>query len=183
MNRGFELATNIISLLRGVFLKVFYFKNLKSSGRLLVSNFSSIKIHRNSNINLSSNTILNSDTLIESFCEINIGCNFYLNKYSRIISKSNISIGDNVTIAQFVSILDHDHRYELFMDKNIKFDGYNVASIKIGNNVWIGDKVTICKGVEIGDNVIIGANSVVTSDIKSNAIYAGVPAKFIKDII
>ena len=56
------------------------------------------------------------------------------------------------------------------------------GEIVIGNNVWLGDKVTILGGVHIGDNVIIGTNSVVTKDIPANAMAAGVPARVLKQI-
>nr|WP_207652455.1 DapH/DapD/GlmU-related protein [Clostridium beijerinckii] len=57
-----------------------------------------------------------------------------------------------------------------------------VASVNIGNNVWIGSVVTILKGVTIGDNSVIAANSVVTKDIPANSIAAGNPAKVVKNI-
>ncbi len=50
------------------------------------------------------------------------------------------------------------------------------GSVTIGKNVWLGDKVAILPGVTIGDNVIVGANSVVTSNIPSDCIAAGIPA-------
>ena len=52
----------------------------------------------------------------------------------------------------------------------------------IGRNVWIGDKVTILGGVTIGDNVIVGAESIVTHDIPSNSIAGGTPARVIKSL-
>lgn len=52
----------------------------------------------------------------------------------------------------------------------------------MGCNVWIGDKVTILGGVTIGDNVIIGAGSIITHDIPSNSMAAGAPAKVVKKI-
>lgn len=118
---------------------------------------------------------------IISYGKLEIGNFLTLNKYSRIICHESIKIGDNVVIARFVSILDHDHSYQL-KEGNIKFKGYVTAPIEIGNNVWIGDKVSIIKGVTIGDNVIVGANSVVTKNIHSNTIVGGVPAKIIKSL-
>ncbi len=58
----------------------------------------------------------------------------------------------------------------------------NFASVKIGNNVWLGSEVTILKGVTIGDNAVIGAKSLVTKNIPANCIAAGVPAKVIRMI-
>lgn len=54
------------------------------------------------------------------------------------------------------------------------------APISIGNHVWIGMNVVVMRGVTIGDNTIIGANSVVTKNIPSNVIAAGNPIKVIK---
>ncbi len=54
--------------------------------------------------------------------------------------------------------------------------------VKIGNNCWIGANAVILPGVELGDNVIIGAGSVVTKDFPSAVIVAGIPAKIIKQI-
>lgn len=62
------------------------------------------------------------------------------------------------------------------MNYNYKFY-YNCAPIKVGNNVFIGCNVTILPGVEIKDNVIIAAGSVVTKDVKENTVVAGNPAK------
>ena len=53
---------------------------------------------------------------------------------------------------------------------------------KIGDNVYIGSKCIILPGVRIGNNVVIGAGSVVTKDIPDNSVYAGNPARFICDL-
>lgn len=56
----------------------------------------------------------------------------------------------------------------------------NNAPVTIGNNVWIGDSVIVCKGVRIGENSIIGAGSVVVKDIPDNAVAGGNPASVLK---
>lgn len=117
--------------------------------------------------------------------KLEIGARFTLNDYSRVVAFDNISIGRNVTVAQFVSILDHDHRGVVRgegANREVHFDGYSCAPISIGSNVWISDKVTILKGVNIGSNVIIGANSVVTSDIPDFSVAVGSPAKVVKKL-
>ncbi len=112
--------------------------------------------------------------------KIKLGDHVVINDYSRIVSMEKIILGNNVLLAQYVSILDHDHDFEAL--KQGDFNTYITSPIIIGNNVWIGDKATITKGVTIGDNVIVAANSVVTKDVPSNVVVGGIPAKVIKKI-
>lgn len=114
--------------------------------------------------------------------QIMIGDNVQINSYSRIIALAGITIGSNVAVAQFVTILDHDHAYHVESGKLILPGGFTAASITIGSNVWIGDKVTILKGSRIGDNVIVAAHTLVNGDVPSNSIVGGTPFKVIKKI-
>lgn len=87
-----------------------------------------------------------------------------------------IEIGDFVILAPRVHIIAHDASM-------LNFTGYTkVARVKIGNKVFIGNNAMILPGVTIGDNVIIGAGSVVTRDIPSNSVAAGNSAKVICSI-
>lgn len=122
---------------------------------------------------------MDSYSELMSLGKLSVGNSFVINSYSRIIAHDKIEIGDNVLIARFVSVLDHDHANE---GNENRFKGYNTAPIKIGHNVWLGDKVTILKGVSIGNNVTVAANSVVTKDVPDNVIVGGVPAKVLKEI-
>ena len=98
----------------------------------------------------------------------------YINSNSQIVCSEKIEIGNGVAIADGVLIRDSD-------DHDIEIEGYKKTKpIKIGNHVWIGQKVTILKGVTIGDNSIIAAGAVVTGDIPENCIAAGVPARVIR---
>lgn len=64
-----------------------------------------------------------------------------------------------------------------------KLNEYEKASVKIGRNCWLGNGVVITAGVELGDNVVVGANAVVTKSFPSNVVVAGVPARIIRQII
>ena len=91
-----------------------------------------------------------------------------------------VEIGDNVTVANNVFFNTHDGGVSLFREK---YPGVNVfGRIKIGNNVFVGNNTVFLPGVEIGDNVVIGAGSVVSRNIPGNCVVAGVPVKMIKDL-
>ena len=91
-----------------------------------------------------------------------------------------VEMGDDITLAQGTTFITHDGGARLFRREN---PGLNVfARIKLGNNVFIGSSVTILPGVTIGDNVVVGACSLVTKSIPSNVVAAGVPARPIKSI-
>jgi maltose O-acetyltransferase len=164
-----------------LFYKLYYYKRLKIVLPSISFTRTPFLLFFNSSTIIGEKAIIGKESQIINKGIITIGNNFCLNNYSRIVSHENVVIGNNVTIAQFVSVLDHDHAY-IFDNNEMKLKGYITAPIFIGNNVWIADKVTICKGVKIGDNVIIGANSVVTKDIENNSIAAGIPCVKIKNI-
>ena len=89
-----------------------------------------------------------------------------------------IELGDNVTVTSGVRFLTHDGATCLVKDTSgNRFQKF--ASIKVGNNVFIGVNAVIMPGVRIGNNVIVAAGSVVTKDLLSNSVYGGVTAKFI----
>lgn len=91
-----------------------------------------------------------------------------------------IEIGDNVTITDGVKFQTHDGGVFIFREE---FPGMNLfGRIKIGNNVFIGSDAMIMYGVTVGDNVVIGAKSLVTRDIPSNVVVGGIPARIIKSI-
>ena len=84
-----------------------------------------------------------------------------------------ISIGDNVTMAPRVHILCHDASTKGFL-------GYTkIGRVNIGDNVFIGAESVVLPCVNIGSNVIIGANSTVTHDVPDNTVVAGSPARVI----
>lgn len=95
-----------------------------------------------------------------------------LNNY--IQANNGIIFGNNIEIGPGVHIISANHNYGNFSKHN------STPSINIGNNVWIGANSIILPSVNIGDNVVIGAGSVVVKDIPSNSIAVGNPCKVIK---
>ena len=106
---------------------------------------------------------------------LNVGNNFNRQEKT-IIDQSHcwlITIGNNVTLAPRVHILAHDASTKSALDYT------RIGLVNIGNNVFVEASSIILPGVSIGDNTVIGAGSVVTSDIPSNSVAVGNPAKVI----
>jgi maltose O-acetyltransferase len=85
----------------------------------------------------------------------------------------HIEIGNNVTLAPRVHILAHDASTK----KHLNYT--RIGKVKIGNRVFVGASAIILPGVTIGDDVVIGAGSVVSRDIPNGHVVAGNPAQFI----
>jgi len=112
--------------------------------------------------------------------EIIIGSKTLFSNNVSIISMRKVTIGENCLIGDGVSIMDSDF-HSIDPEFRMKADALN-APVFIGDNVWIGSKVLILRGVSIGKNSVIGAGSVVTKDIPENILAVGVPASKVRDI-
>jgi acetyltransferase-like isoleucine patch superfamily enzyme len=75
--------------------------------------------------------------------------------------------------------IDFDHG-SVEVDRPIRQQGIYKRDVDVGANVWIGYGACILRGVRIGDNAIIGTNSVVTRDVPANAVVGGVPARILR---
>lgn len=95
----------------------------------------------------------------------------------RISSAADITIGDNCMLAYGVYLTDSD-----WHDNYNRTSTGNPVPLTIEENVWIGDSATLCKGVTVGKNSIIGAGAVVTHDVPPNTIAAGNPARVVKHL-
>lgn len=94
-----------------------------------------------------------------------IGNDCFLNDGCSINCQKNITIGNNLICGQNVMMFDHDHDYRNEINNFIR------EEIKIGDNVWIGANSIILKGVTIGDNVVIAAGTIVKENIPNNTLY------------
>lgn len=113
---------------------------------------------------------------------IRAGKNLAVNRGSLIDGKGGVEIGDNVLIGPYVIITSAQHSFER-PDLPMNAQAEKKARVQIGNDVWIGTHAIINPGVSIGDRVIVAAGAVVTHDVESHSVVAGVPAKKIKDLL
>lgn len=109
---------------------------------------------------------------------ITIGDYVLISPGTRISAAEQIHIGDSVMMANGVYITDSD--WHGIYDRTAP--PREVTPVTIGDNVWLGDRCTVLKGVTIGENSIVAANAVVTRDVPANVVVAGNPATVVKHL-
>lgn len=120
-------------------------------------------------------------------CHTFIGENFFANFNLTVMDDGPIYIGDNVCFGPNVSLMATNHpliaQERMGLDEQGRTTMAEFAEeIRIGNNVWIACNATVIGGVTIGDNVVIGAGSVVTKDIPAGYLAYGNPARPVRPI-
>ncbi|MEK3796908.1 acyltransferase [Peribacillus sp. FSL H8-0477] len=158
----------LIGVIRGLFYKILYFKNIKATVFILQANSKieifnrRAKIHIGEFVFIRKNASFRIDFEGELFIEekvfINDNCN--INCVKRIVIGRKTKIGPNVCIN------DHDHNYKNSEDSHLL-----IGEVLIGKNVWIGSNVVILKNTIIGDNVVIAAGSVVKGNVPANTLF------------
>jgi acetyltransferase-like isoleucine patch superfamily enzyme len=113
---------------------------------------------------------------------ISIGAGSFLNLGVMVASAELVEIGEHCMFANGCFVTDADHRFD-DPEKPVPWQGFtSKGPTRIGDNVWCGAHVVVTGGVSIGERCVIGANSVVTSDIPAFSVAAGAPARVLKQI-
>jgi acetyltransferase-like isoleucine patch superfamily enzyme len=124
---------------------------------------------------LGRNTILsckNGDIVLDE--EANVGFNV------EVFSAATVRVGRKVLVAAYTYLVGGDHLYDR-VDVPVLEQGRTARGIEVGDNVWLGAHVVVADGVRIGRDAVIGAGAVVTTDIPEFHIAAGVPARIVRD--
>lgn len=137
-------------------------------------------------INLGNNVSIGKNTTIECTGTLkllgkglSVGNNVGLGTHGFFGCAGGIIIGDDTIFGNYISLHSENHNFADH-DVPIRLQGVNRKGIRIGCNCWIGAKVTILDGAEIGDGCIVAAGAVVRGKFPPNSIIGGVPAKIIK---
>lgn len=161
--------------------KLKFNRNLNIDRSCYLDALSSEGIKLGKNVSIGKNTCIECTGSLKNLGKgLTVGSNVGLGTHGFYGCAGGIEIGDDTIFGNYVSLHSENHNFSDINEK-IRLQGVNRKGIKIGNNCWIGAKVTILDGAIIEDGCIIAAGSVVTEGIYSeNCIYGGIPAKLLK---
>lgn len=107
--------------------------------------------------------------------QLTLGDSVYIGHNSTIACAGRITIGDRSMIADFVTIRDMNHNRILGLP--ISDSGIQISPIIVGDDCWLGSKVTVIAGTSIGSEVTVAANAVVIGEYPSRCLLVGIPAR------
>ncbi|MDY0933056.1 acyltransferase [Chryseobacterium sp. CFBP8996] len=134
---------------------------------------------KNISLECGENVSIHRGCYILNITNIKFGENISIHPLCYLDGYGGIEIGSNTSIAHGVSIMSSSHTFDN-NQKNIKDQVVDKKRTIIGENVWIGAKSMIMGGIYVNNRAIIGASSVVTKSVSENTIVGGNPAKIIK---
>lgn len=111
---------------------------------------------------------------------VHFGKNVYANFNLTMVDDTHIYVGDNVMFGPNVTVATAGHPVDPELRAPVPYQ-YNLP-VHIGSNVWLGAGVIVLPGVNIGDNSVIGAGSVVSKDIPANVVAVGTPCRILREI-
>lgn len=127
------------------------------------------------------NVYIGANVTLKNLQSMSISNNVSIHDGCYIDAQGGITIEDDVSIAHASSLVSFEHSWE-DIEAPIKYNPVITSPIHIKSDVWIGCGVRILSGVTINSRSVIAAGAVVTKDVPSNSLVAGVPAKFIKSL-
>lgn len=160
--------------------KIFWGKFLRLGNHVAVSALSKNGVHFGNNVSIGAySRVIVSTSLNNPGDKIVIGDNVGIGEFAYLGGGGGLTIGDECIVGQYFSCHPENHNCD-DLAVSIRHQGVTRKGIRIGNNCWIGSKVTVLDGVEIGRGCVIAAGSVVTKSFPENSIIGGVPAKLLK---
>ncbi|CAB3773042.1 acyltransferase [Paraburkholderia humisilvae] len=138
---------------------------------------SGLYIGERTNVGAYSRLVVGTDiTRPGSYIHIGAGCG--IGEYSSVGGSGGVSIGENTIIGQYFSAHPENHNFD-DLARPIRDQGTTRKPIKVGEDCWLGARVTVVGGVTIGGGSVIAAGTVVTHDVPPYSIVAGIPARVV----
>jgi acetyltransferase-like isoleucine patch superfamily enzyme len=193
------LSQRMIMLFRGFILlrrKIFLGKNcsvLNKSGVILgknvtIEDYSKIDGYAKNKVIIGDNCKIGKYSTISCTSHMSkygkgfkMGNNSSCGQFTEFGSAGGITIGDDVIMGSYISFHSENHNFN-DITKLIREQGVTSKGIILGNNIWVGAKVTFLDGTTVGNNCVIAAGAVLNKEYPDNVIIGGVPAKVLREI-
>jgi acetyltransferase-like isoleucine patch superfamily enzyme len=167
-------------LVRYMLLKLRFGSRLRTDGLCFICPGVRLEIGRNATLRVGRWAWIGHGSKIRVHeGEVSIGAKTVMGQDCTVSAYQHISIGRECIIADRAMLIDFDHGVTE-VDRPIRLQGIYKRDVNVGNNVWMGFGSCVLRGVSIGDNSIVGTNSVCTMDFVANAVVGGVPARLIR---
>lgn len=139
----------------------------------------SLIVEKGASLHIADHSFIGESCYIKCFGgQIEIGRDVSINSKSFINGCGGVTIGDNTRIGTQSIIIASNHKFD-DPDVLVK-DAITKQGVQLGENIWLGARVTVLDGVQIANDTVIGACSLVTKPLTESGVYVGVPAKKIK---
>jgi acetyltransferase-like isoleucine patch superfamily enzyme len=167
-------------VVRWLWLKVRWRGRLQTDGLCFVCSGVRLEIARDARLVLGRWSWLGRGSKIRVHeGQVSIGAKSVLGEECTISAYQHVSIGRECVIADRAMMIDFDHGV-VEVERPIREQGIYKRDVRVGHNVWIGYGACLLRGVTVGDNCVVGTNSVVTKDVPDNAIVGGIPARLLR---
>lgn len=107
---------------------------------------------------------------------IALGPGVFVGSHATLAAHESVVVGAGTFLAELVSVRDHDHEVGV----PPRLGRRTIAPVSIGEDSWLGSKVTVVRGARVGDRVVVGANAVVRGELPSDVVAAGLPARVVR---
>jgi acetyltransferase-like isoleucine patch superfamily enzyme len=167
-------------LARLAYLKLRYGKRLQTDGLCFICPEVKLEIGKHAVLRMGRFSWIGHGSKIRVHeGEVSIGAKSVMGQECTISAYQHVSIGRECIIADRVMLIDFDHGV-VEVERPIRLQGIYKRDVRVGHNVWIGYGACILRGVNVGNNCIVGTSAVVTKEVPDNAVVAGVPASVIR---
>lgn len=192
INRGFMMARGLLFFRKKIFIgKKVSFKNkggFTFGNNCTIEKYVSLDCYAKNDVMFGNTVKIGSFSIISCTSHLSkygkglrIGDNCGIGEFSFLGCAGGITIGNDVIMGPYVSFHSENHNFSDY-SKLIREQGVKSKGIILGNNIWVGAKVTFLDGCEVGDNSVVAAGSVVRDIFPPNVVIGGVPAKILKTL-
>lgn len=156
--------------------------NVTLENNVSIDGYAKSKLVFGNNVKIGSYSYVSCTSHFSKFgASLKIGNNSAFGRFTEFGSAGGIEIGNDVIMGSYISFHSENHNFN-DLTRLIREQGVTSKGIKIGNNVWVGAKVTFLDGCIVGNNTVVAAGAVVNGVYPDNSIIGGIPAKVLKPI-